>query len=53
VYLEILKRKVLTLMKDCLSNRIDEPASESVIKQAKSKNFLLPLGLQPGSIAHV
>jgi len=34
-------------------SRRDEPASETVNKQAKSKNFLLPLGLQPESVAHV
>lgn len=41
----LLKNRVLTPARGCLSSRVDEPASESEGKQAKSKSILLPCPL--------
>jgi hypothetical protein len=54
VYTGILKKEVLTPVKECLSSRIYELSSKSESKQAKTPFFhFLLCGLPPACIAQV
>jgi hypothetical protein len=53
VYIGTLRKQILTLEKECFSNRIDELSRESKSKEAKSKRYSVPCRLPLKGMAQI